>query len=132
MKSANEALLAAGMIKAITRGRRSRANTEWLDAQVAKGTKFSDYPKGSVPVPAKPVVEKPKSDGTSKASQGKEKVIADYVVFYDINTMECVEPNGTTHSLAECCNNCRVSLVQCHCGAPSIYNNIPVTIRVKK
>jgi hypothetical protein len=124
LTTAKEALLAAGRIQAITRGRISLDNHAWLKAQHDAGVRFSDWPKGEVVVnvdkPAEVrVVRDPKLNG--------EKVIAEFTIIYPRDDYKAVAGNKV-YGMAEVCNNCRVSLVQCHCDSPTILGDIPVKI----
>lgn len=94
-----------------------------LNEAVKSGVKFSDWPKsqsntttattsGSSSTPATP---KP----TAKKS-GLPEYRFDYI--YNDDEHKVVEKAGKKkeRSLREACMNCRVSLVQCHCGKPEI------------
>lgn len=84
--------------------------------------------KGYTVVKAKPVKEKtPKAVASVPRTPGNQKVIADYVIFYEESEFKAM--NGKTeYSMRECCNACMVSLVQCHCGSPTIRGDIAISI----
>ena len=126
---AKEYLLANGRFKEIGRGRFSLDNHAFLKAAYDKGERFTDWPKGDV-VESKGKDEKPviRVKRDPKLANG-EKVIQDFVVFYERDAYKAVAGNGKVYGMAEVCNNCRVSLVQCHCGKPTILGDITVTIK---
>lgn len=126
--SPKAALLAAGRIDAITRGRISKANNDWIDEQLANGA-FTITGM---------TVSKPKAIDSSKAKDIKptvqrekttnEKWIPDVTIIYHKSAYHAVANDGTVFSMAEVCNNCRVSLVQCGCGSPTILGGLRVRI----
>lgn len=126
---AKEYLLANDRIQEIGRGRISNDNHAFLKAAYDKGERFSDWPKGAIveskDTDDKPVIRVKRDPNIAKG----EKVIADYVIFYERDNYKAVTDNGTVYGMAEVCNNCRVSLVQCHCGKPTILGDIAVTIK---
>lgn len=116
-----EALLDAGRIKSVTRGRISRENHEWLNTEIAakriaiRNTVVvtSDTEKVSV-----------KSVNTQT-----EKVVQDITILYPKHLYHAVGiDDKKTYGMPEVCNNCRVSLVQCGCGNPVILGGIRVRI----
>ena len=64
-------------------------------------------------------------------ANGNLENYADVVYTYPETSHKAVGPNGEVYGMRECCNTCRVSLVQCHCGHPTILGNIPITIALK-
>jgi hypothetical protein len=75
----------------------------------------------------------PVQTGAIKAKPGKpEKVVQEYVIFYERDNYKAVANDGKVYGMAEVCNTCRVSLVQNHCDNPTILGDIPVTIRPRK
>jgi hypothetical protein len=66
-----------------------------------------------------------------KVKTTNEKVIQDFVILYDEKMYVAVDKTKKVWSMRNVCNNCRVSLVQCHCGKPTIFGDIPVTIVAK-
>lgn len=125
---ARDALVKQGLAKP-GRGKFSNDAKQWLNAQVAAGVKFSDYPKESTGavVPATPA-----TDNTPKpiASNPYDTLYLSPSDFrFPEDTYKAVEVGGKkVHSLRECCNTCRVSLTNHACAAPTIHGNIAVEI----
>ena len=117
-----EALLDAGRITAITRGRISRDNHEWLDAEQKAGRIRISNAITSKPV--KDITEPVKT----KYSSATEKVIEEFHILYPKDLYHAKGADNAIYGMAEVCNTCRVSLVQCQCGHPTILGNIPVRI----
>lgn len=61
-------------------------------------------------------------------ANGNLENYADVVYTYPEANYKAVGPDRKVYGMRECCNTCRVSLVQCHCGNPTILGDIPVTI----
>lgn len=109
------------------RGRLSREATDrckWLVAN--KGWDIQGYAiqaatKSNSITPSAPVVE--------KTVVNNEKVIADFHLTFPENDWTAVDKSGKVWGMRECCNNCRVSLVQCHCDSPTILGDIAVSIK---
>lgn len=123
--SPKEALKAAGRIKEIGRGRISRENHAWLDAEQAAGRiRISNavIPKATAPVADKAA---PKQ---TKYGSNTEKVVNDFTILYHWDAYHAKGGDGKTYSMREVCNTCRVSLVQNVCEHPTILGNIPVKI----
>ena len=123
MQKAKQALLKAGRIKAITRGRISVDNHQWLAEQYAAGVRFSDWePKQSG--------EPSKTKAVGKVKRLTEVSAEFYIesIFWPENLYKAVDENGKERSMREVCNNCRYSLVVCHCGKPVILGDTRVTI----
>lgn len=115
--NAKQVLLKHGKIAEITRGRISADNHSFLAGLVANGEKIEGYePK----VSTKPTGEKVNSNSKSVATG--EKVIADFSLRYPLDTPAYYIWKNLKKSVSmrECCGNCRVSLVQCTCGAPMV------------
>lgn len=122
--SPKEALLAAGKIAAIGRGRISRDNHAYLDAEIAAGRiAIAD----NAPKQARVKSDKaaPKAE---KAAPANGKYIADIVILYPKDEFHAKGGDGNVYGMAEVCNTCRVSLVQNMCEFPTILGNIPVKI----
>jgi hypothetical protein len=120
-----EALLDAGRIKAIGRGRISRENHVWLEAEIAAKR---------IAISNTVVVKSENKSGTEKVSVKSvngptEKHIPDVTILYPkhLYHAEGIE-DKKTYGMPEVCNNCRVSLVQCGCGNPVILGGIRVRI----
>lgn len=124
MTTAKEALLAAGRIDKIGRGRISLANHAWLQTEYDKGVRFSDWPKGKV------VVSEPEVGPAVARVQRSEddENYGDIIYSYPESSYRAVGKDGKEWGMREVCNTCHVSLVQCHCGNPTILGYIPVTI----
>lgn len=119
-----EALLDAGRIQAITRGRISADNHAWLNAEIeAKRIRIT----GAT------VIKSETAKGTKRVSvkavnAASEKHIADVTILYDKRDYHAEGNDGKTYGMAEVCNNCRVSLVQNQCEDPVILGGIHVRI----
>jgi hypothetical protein len=119
-------LVSAGLAKP-GRGKFSTAAKAWLDAQRAAGVKFSDD-DGPVKV-----VSTKKSD--NPAPKVESAGMADYLFQSDYRfpedeyrAFQRVNGKKVFHGMREVCNNCRVSLVNHGCDAPTIHGNIAVVI----
>lgn len=128
-----EALQIDGTVPVVMgKGRLSGAAKARIAELVEKGYRIAGYEleKTSNSVPAKK--SKVKADKpVAKVKQvpiTNEKVIADFVIIYDMTMYKAVGTDNKEWGMAEVCNNCRVSLVQCHCGNPVILGDIPVRI----
>jgi hypothetical protein len=110
------------------RGRLSRAAVDKCSELVGNGWTITGYAtvnkSSSSTAPVAQTVERVKTSN--------EKVIADFVIFYDENAYSAVDKTGKVWSMRNCCNNCKVSMVQCHCDAPTIFGDIPVTIKANR
>lgn len=118
-----EALLDAGRIKAITRGRISADNHKWLEAEIAAKR---------IAINNTVVVvrnDENKSIAVKSVNGPTEKHIPDVTILYPKHLYHArgIEDNKT-YGMPEVCNNCRVSLVQCGCGNPVILGGIRVRI----
>jgi hypothetical protein len=131
MTTAKEALLAAGRIDKIGRGRISNDNHAWLKQQYDSGVRFSDWPKGEV-VESKDADQKPVIRVKRDPKLSTEKVVQDFTILYDRDAYVAVSTDGKEYGMAEVCNNCRVSLVQNQCERPTILGDIRVTIKARK
>lgn len=63
-----------------------------------------------------------------KVATVNEKVVQDFVIFYDEHEYKALDNQDKVWSMRNVCNACRVSLVQCHCGSPTIFGDIAVRI----
>lgn len=125
---AKEYLLAKGRIEKIGRGRISLDNHAFLKAAYDKGERFTDWPKGAI-VESKDSQDKPVIRVKRDPNVGNEKVVQEYVVFYERDNYKAVADDGKVYGMAEVCNTCHVSLVQNHCDNPTILGDIAVTIK---
>lgn len=113
-----EYLVSIGAIDKVGRGRLSAAHIELCKEGAAKGISIEGYSVSTAPVTS--TDDKPKTVVTKSAPSG-EKVISDFVILYDEREFKAIERTAKVErSMREACGNCRVSLVQCTCGAPAI------------
>lgn len=73
----------------------------------------------------------PVAQTVEKVKATNEKIIQEFVILYDERAYAALDKTGKVWSMRNVCNNCRVSMVQCHCGKPTIFGDIPVTIVAK-
>jgi hypothetical protein len=124
------ALVEAGLAKP-GRGKFSKDANAWLDAQRANGVKFSDDDG-----PVKPAVVSPTDDTgpdspAPKIPAGNSLYLTpDEYRFPEKEYRAVAKVGGKTveYGMRECCNLCRVSLVNHACNEPTIHGNIAVTI----
>lgn len=120
-----EALIKDGTIPVKEgRGRLSREANDrcsWLVEN--KGWSIKGYNLKQATTSAAPVVKKTVVNNT--------KVIEDYVIFYEEENWTATDSSGKIWGMREVCNNCMVSLVQCHCGKPTILGDIKLTLKPK-
>lgn len=124
MMTPKEALAKDGYPVKLGRGRLSREAIERCKELAAKGWNIKGYSVETPKSAAETVVVK-------KVKPTTEKVIADYTILYEEKSYKAVGDNGKDYTMREVCNNCRVSLVQCHCGKPTILGNIAVAITAR-
>lgn len=119
-----EALAADGKIAVVLgRGRMPKGGDERCKELAAKGYRIKGYAiDKSAPITADAPVQVKRVNATN------EKVIQDFVIFYERDLYKAIGSDGKTYGMAEVCNNCRVSLVQNHCDNPTIYGDIAVEI----
>lgn len=123
-----EYLVSRGLAKP-GRGKFSHAAKVALIEAAEQGIVFSD---GEIVPRAKPAV-KPTGGETENQPAAKSAGISDYLFPTDFCWPESeyrafarVGGKKVYHGMRECCNNCRVSLVMCACGQPTIHGNIAV------
>jgi hypothetical protein len=111
------------------RGRLSRAAVEKCTELVQNGWSIAGY--AVVPDSGTPRARKSKSapQTVERVKTVNEKVIAEFVILWDERMYSAVDKTGKVWSMRNVCNNCRVSMVQCHCQSPTIFGDIPVTIK---
>jgi len=120
-----EALLDAGRIKAITRGRISRDNHEWLDKEIAANR---------IRITGVTVVKSETAKGEKRVSVKSpstqtEKHIADIYIPRPKHEYTAIGiEDNKVYGMAEVCNVCRVSLVQCVHDFPTILGGIQVKV----
>lgn len=130
MTTRREALITAGLAKP-GRGKFSREAMAWLDAERAKGTKFSDDTTAPV-VSAKRGPTK-NSDVPNKSTEIGEYVFPSDFRFPEGEYVAFARAGGKKvfYSMREVCNNCGVSLVNHGCNSPVIHGNVVLTIEAK-
>ena len=117
--SPKEALLAAGRIKEITRGRISRDNNAWIDDQIAKGafTISGMTVTKSSSSTAAPIVK--------RTVQAAAKIISDIPeVFRDEDMYDVADESGNRMpgvGMRNVDNRCGNSFTYCMCREPRIY-----------
>ncbi len=107
-------------------GRLSRAAVAKCAELAGKGWSINGYV--ATPDKSTVVAGQPAPVVVKKVAVVNEKVISDFVIKYDEKLYKAVDKGGKVWSMREACNNCMVSLVQCHCDAPTILGNIGLTI----
>lgn len=130
MQTKREYLVSLGLAKP-GRGKFSGAGNEALAKALASGMKFSDAKPVTAPVvkeegaKSTPVVKVSDSGNTPYLTQDEYR-------FPEKDYRAVVFENGKKKevSLRECCNLCRVSLVNHMCDAPTILGNR--TVRIEK
>lgn len=120
------------------RGKFSKEAHLALSKAVASGVTFSDWPKEATgPSAPKRTASVPESKTTDKPAENSVKVetpgesqylTPDSYRFPEAEYVAKAKVGGKVYSLRECCNTCRVSLVNHACETPSILGNIAVTI----
>lgn len=130
MQTRREYLVGLGLAKA-GRGKFSKDALAALDAARAKGVKFSDDDAPAKPVKAKAEIrtDEPKAEPV-KDARDTPYMAPDEYRFPEGEYRAVSWENGKRKvwSLRECCNVCRVSLVNHSCDHPTILGNIVVKI----
>jgi hypothetical protein len=116
-----DALQQAGFPVKMGQGRLSREAIEKCKELAAQGVKIDGYEVTTQKESTAPVVVK------NTAPTGV-KVIESFTLSYPAERWIAKGKDGRIWSMKECCNTCKVSLVQCHCGKPSILGDIPLDI----
>lgn len=110
-----EYLVKHGHLDKIGRGRLSSKHIEIIENAVANGANIEGYSATAAPVENEPkVVRKVENNNDIVELQPYRYSEDEFVAF------EYVDGKKITRSLREACRNCRVSLVQCWCGNPTI------------
>lgn len=117
-----DALIEDGRVAGIKsgRGRLPAAAIARIHELVAEGYKIIGYEQ-----------DKPKDKSAPKVVRVKpsaEKVVQEYIILYPESMYKAIDPDGKERGMAEVCNHCMVSLVQCHCDNPTILGDIPIKI----
>lgn len=124
MQTKRDYLVGLGLAKA-GRGKFSNAAKAALVEAEAKGVKFSD---------GEPIVKSVKATGDSKPAPVEAAntpyLTQDEYRFPEAEYRAVANENGkkVVYSLRECCNTCKVSLVNHMCEFPTILGGIRVTI----
>lgn len=115
------ALLDAGRIKEITRGRISKDNHAWLEAEISANR---------IAISNTVVVKEVNKSVAVKSVNGPaEKVVSEFTILYHKDAYHAIGlEDGKRYGMAEVCNTCRVSLVQNMCEHPTILGGIAVKI----
>lgn len=126
---ARDYLVSKGLAKA-GRGKFSNDAKAALNAALASGKTFSDWPK----VDATPVAKSDKTVKSESSPSDTPYLFPDEYRFPEKEYDAFIRENGKKRpvSLRECCSRCRVSLVNHSCDQPAIYGNVAVTIVRKK
>jgi len=132
LQTRREYLIGLGLAKP-GRGKFSKAANEALAKARAEGIVFSDDDKPVSTPRATPV------GGTSEPRAAVVPVTeSPYLYPSDFRFPEdeyravaVIDGKRTVFGMRECCNNCRVSLTNHVCDAPSIYGNVSVTVERK-
>lgn len=129
MQTRREYAASLGLAQVGARGKFSNAAKEAIAKAEAEGIRFKDT--GAAPT-VKPVAGGQKEESpVAKSDPGQSLYICPSDFRFPEEEYVAVERSGgkrILHGMRECCNNCKVSLVNHACNAPSIHGNIPVTI----
>jgi hypothetical protein len=131
MLTPKEALAKDGRIPVKNgRGRLSADAVKRIHELVAEGWQIKGYAvekPSATPVPdAAPVVK--------RVAVANEKVVQDFTILYDERLYHALDAEtkkplgGKYGGMREVCGPCGVSLVQCHCGSPTILGDRKVVI----
>jgi hypothetical protein len=128
MQSKRDYLVGLGLAKP-GRGKFSNAAKEALAKAEAAGTKFSDATVIQTKNPAGGQTA-PETEVKASAPGDSAYVLPDDYRFPEKEYRAFTRDGGkkVEVSLRECCNDCRVSLVNHACNAPVIHGNIAVVI----
>lgn len=127
MQTKREYLIGLGLAKE-GRGKFSNAAKEALVKAEANGVKFSDV-VANVPTP-KPT-EAPKEATAPKTDPTQTPFLTPDEYRFpeaEYRAVAWLDGKRKFYSLRECCNSCRVSLVNHSCDAPTILGDITVKI----
>lgn len=106
------------------RGRMSKAAVDRITELVNEGYRVKGYAANSSTAnkatPDEPVEVKRVSVNNNE--------IAEFVILWDLDEYKAIDENGKEWGMREICNNCMVSLVQCHCHNSTILGDIRVSI----
>lgn len=133
MKSAKQALLDAGRIEKIGRGRISLDNHAWLRDQYIAGVRFTDYVPKDVTVSDKPEAAAPKP-GNAQSVTTVKNLSQVYIRYPEGRYVVHETLSGKARSMREACNGCGLSLIGHTCDSPAIVStdgrqSVAVTIK---
>lgn len=131
MTTRRDALVAAGLAKP-GRGKFSKDALAWLDAERAKGVKFSDDDGA----PSRVVAEKPSTQEAEPTRRKNEPIPAGSYLFpsdyrfpeSEYRAFARIDGKKVEIGMRECCNTCKVSLVNHGCLSPTVHDSIAVKI----
>lgn len=130
MLTPKEALAKDGKITVKNgRGRLSADAVKRIHELVAEGWQIKGY---AVAKPTEAVTEA--APVVKRVAVTNEKIVQDFTILYDERAFHAIDAEtkkplgGRYGGMREVCGNCRVSLVQCHCGSPTIVGDRKVVI----
>lgn len=129
MQTKRDYLIGKGLAKP-GRGKFSNAAKAELIKAEASGIKFA---QPVIPTKNSATGNLTKKSVTRKSASETSPEETPYILPGDYRFPEseyrAVGDNGKTYSMRECCNTCKVSLVNHVCDSPTIHGNIKITIR---
>lgn len=130
MKTRREALVEQGLAKA-GRGKFSKDALAWLDAQRAKGVKFSDDDGPVKPVkPTGPVESKPEAPKVIDPRLTPVIFPEDYRFPENLyRAVAWVDGKKVVHGMREACNTCGYSLTNHICELPVVHG---VAVKIER
>ena len=129
MMTPKEALLKDGTITVKGgRGRMSREAVARIQYLVGQGWSIKGYetvkPKVGAVSPSTAAPVEVKRVPVSGAQDVRE-----FTILWDESAYKAIDADKNEHSMRWVCDQCRVSLVQCGCGRPSIHQGLKLTIK---
>jgi len=106
------------------RGRMPKGGKEHVQALVTQGYRIKGY--GIEQATSTATTGEPVAAKVVQVKASNEPL--NFVILWEEKEYKALDKNGKEHTMRWVCNNCRVSLVQCHCNAPIILNDIAVEI----
>lgn len=110
------------------RGRMPTGGKEHVEALVAQGYRIKGYHIDTVSSSKSTAPGEPVAPKVVKATAANKEVL-DFTILWDEREYKAVDVDGKEHTMRWVCNNCRVSLVQCHCGSPVILTGAVTIVR---
>ena len=108
------------------RGRMPTGGKEHVEALVAQGYRIKGYHVDTASVSTSTPAATPVAPKVVKVKANNEPL--NFVILWEEKEWKALDKSGKEHTMRWVCNNCRVSLVQCHCGEPVILGGIAVKI----